>query len=469
MAAPEVRYAQNAGVNIAYQVFGGGPRDLVFVCGTMSHLELFWADRLSSTMLERLGRFSRVILFDKPGTGLSDPIPAAPTVDQRTADIVAVMDAAGSERAVVVGYSEGGIPALMLAAGQPQRVDALVLLDTLVAMDWAPDMGITREKFDHIWEVIDEACERWGQGVLMSMFAPTLVGHPFYGSRLGSIEQACMSPGMARSVLQGYHGMDMREVAASIHVPTLVLHASGDQMVPCELGRDLARRIDGARFVELVGPDHLIWTHNAEQFPDAVEEFVTGGHHAPSDENRVLTTIVFTDIVDSTRQIATLGDASWRAILADHDRRMDELLDHFDGEAIKHTGDGRLAHFARPARAVRFATAMATAARSCGIEIRAGIHTGECESVNGDLFGLAVNIAARVAALAPPGEVLVSSTVKDLVFGSGLTFTIHGEHELKGAPGPWSLYRCADDRPGPLVATGYDTDVRHEVSAAPSD
>ena len=457
-------YAQNAGINIAYQVFGQGPRDLVFVCGTMSNLELFWSDRLAAAMMERLGRFSRVILFDKPGTGLSDPIPAAPTIDQRTADIVAVMDAAGSEKAVVVGYSEGGLPAMMLAATQPHRVEALVLIETLVAMEWQPDIGVVPEVYDRMWAVMDEACERWGQGVLVAALAPTWVDHSFYGPLLGRIETRCMSPGMARSVLQGYHGMDMRDAAAAIHIPTLILQ-SHNRFLTHELGRDLARRIDGARFVELAGPDHFVWIHNGERFPDAVEEFLTGQRHSPSDDDRVLTTIVFTDIVDSTRQLAAAGDERWRTILADHDSRMDELLAHFGGLAIKHTGDGRLAHFARPARAVRFAKAMTEAARLCGLEIRAGIHTGECEAVGNDLIGLAVNIGARVAALAAAGEVLVSATVKDLVIGSGLAFTPRGQHELKGAPGRWALHRCEDDRPGPLVAAGYDTDVRNESAA----
>jgi len=460
VAAPDVHYAQNAGVNIAYQVFGHGPHELVVVCGTMSHLELLWADPAAARMIEDLARFCRVILFDKPGTGLSDPIPGAPTIEQRTADIIAVLDAAQSERAVVVGYSEGGLPAMMLAATRPDRVHALVLLESLVAMDWHPDIDVPPDTYENVWRVLDAACERWGQGVLMSALAPTWVDHPGYGQLLGPIERACMSRGMARSVLQGYHGQDLREVSASIHVPTLVLQ-SHNQFVTQEMGQDLARRIDGARFVELEGTDHIIWIQNADRFVDAVEEFITGHSPSPRDDDRVLATIVFTDIVDSTQRLAAAGDAKWRTILADHDRRMDELLVRFGGDAVKHTGDGRLAQFSRPARAVRFATAMTDAAAQCGLQIRVGIHTGECESVGADLLGLAVNIAARVAAVAPKNEVLVSSTVKELVVGSGLGFTPAGEHELKGAPGVWTLYQCDRDDPGPLVARGYDTDVRN--------
>lgn len=465
MPAPEVQYAQNAGINIAYQVFGAGPRDLIIVVGTMSHLDLFWQDAQAAAMLERLGRFARVILFDKPGTGLSDPIPAAPTIDQRTADIVAVMDAAGSERAAVLGYSEGGLPAMVLAATRPERVEALVLLETLAVLDWHPDLDLPKEDFDNIWQAMDEACERWGRGGFMAALAPSWAEDPASYPLLGAAESACMSPGMARSVLQGYHGLDVRDAAASIHVPTLVLQ-SHCRFVTHAMGQDVARRIEGARFVELKGPDHVVWIHNADRFVNAVEEFLTGHHPTPSDDDRLLTTIVFTDIVDSTRRLADAGDAGWRTILAEHDRRMDELLGRFGGVAVKHTGDGRLAHFPRPARAVRFAAAMAEEARACGLAIRTGIHTGECEAVGTDLIGMAVNIAARINAVAQPGEVLVSSTVRDLVVGSGLGFVAAGERELKGVPGPWALYRLQADRPGPLVATGYETDVRHETAGA---
>ncbi len=464
MAGPEVRYADNAGISIAYQVFGAGPRDLLFVTGTMSHLELWWADPLATAMLERLGSFCRVILFDKPGTGLSDPIPAAPTIEQRTADLVAVLDAVGSERAVVLGYSEGGLPAMTLAATRPERVEALVLLDSIVAMDWAPGLDGSPEEYARMWAILDEACARWGEGILMSAMAPTWRMNPAYKSILPAVERACMSPGMARSVLQGYRGIDGREAAASVHVPTLVLHCEDEEWLDADFGRELARRIEGAVFVPLAGPDHVVWIHNSERLPEAIEEFLTGQPHTPYEPDRVLTTVVFTDIVDSTPQLATMGDARWRTVLADHDRRMDDLLGRFEGQPVKHTGDGRLVHFARPARAVRFAAAMARSAWHCGLRLRAGIHTGECEAVRGDLFGLAVNVAARVTALADPGDVLVSSTVKDLIIGSGLSFSPRGEHQLKGVPGRWAVYRLEHDRPGPLTASGYDTDVRHVLS-----
>lgn len=464
-----MHYAENAGVSIAYQVFGDGPRDLLFVCGTMSHLELWWSAPLATAMLERLSQFCRVIVFDKPGTGLSDPIPAAPTIEQRTADLITVLDAAGSERAVLLGYSEGGLPSIYLAATRPQRVEALILLDALCAMDWAADMhGVTPEMYDHLWEILNAACRHWGTGILTSAMAPTLVRGGAHAERLAATERACMSPGMARSVLQGYHGQDVRDAAALVRAPTLVMHSVGDELIPMALGKDIARRIAGATFVELRGPDHFVWLHNSETVPDLIEQFLTGGPAAPHDDDRILTTIVFTDIVDSTQRLTEAGDAAWRAVLADHDLRMDALLHRFGGEPVKHTGDGRLVHFARPARAVRFAQAMVGAAQDAGLEVRCGIHTGECEVVTGDLVGIAVHIAARISAQAGPGEVLVSSTVRDLVVGSGLRLVPIGAHTLKGAPGTWELFRCAGDRPGPLVYAGYDTDVRVELVGGPA-
>lgn len=460
-----MRYAENGGVSIAYQVVGSGPRDLIFVCGTMSHLELWWGIPEATAMIERLASFARVILFDKPGTGLSDPVPATPTVEQRADDIVAVLDAVGSERAVVLGYSEGGYAAQLLAATRPERVAALVLLSTTVATEHYDDAPVPRERFEQLWRQLEDCWPRWGEGQLLGLLAPTYAEHPVISRTLGSFERSCMSPAMARSVLRGMHDIDMRDVAPSISVPTLVLHPRDETWIPVELAGDLAARIPGARFVELEGRDHICWVDNGERLPAAIEEFVTGTAHTPRDHDRVLTTIVFTDIVDSTRNLVTSGDAAWRRLLAEHDRRVDDLLDRFDGVAVKHTGDGRMARFDRPARAVRFATAMAASAHEIGLEIRAGVHTGECESVGGDLFGLAVVIASRVSALAGADEVLVSSTVADLVIGSGLAFEPAGRHELKGAPGRWQLLRAIGDRPGPLHGDGYDVDIREPSDA----
>jgi class 3 adenylate cyclase/pimeloyl-ACP methyl ester carboxylesterase len=462
----DVRYAQNAGVSIAYQVIGDGPEDLVFVCGTMSHLQLWWAEPLATLMLSRLAGFARVIMFDKPGTGLSDPVAGAPTIEQRASDVLAVMDAAQSAHAVLVGFSEGGIPSITLAATRPDRVRALVLLSAWVASEFDPELGLPREIFDRIWAALDTGCARWGEGTLLTAMAPSWAAHPVYSRLLPSIERACMSPGMARSILQAMHGYDVREAAAAVHVPTLVLHAP-ETLVDMQLGVDLARRIDGATFVELAGPDHLPWIHNAEAIPDEIETFLTGAAPRDRDDGRVMTTVVFTDIVNSTQLAAAGGDERWRSILAAHDERMDELLPRFDGVAIKHTGDGRMARFARPARALRFALAMTDSVTEFGLEIRVGVHTGECEITNADVRGLSVHIAARVAGLAGPGEVLTTSTVRELVIGSGIAFTDRGRHKLKGVPGEWNLVRCDGDRPASRHA--YDTDARSPTESGASD
>lgn len=460
MGVPEVRYAENSGINIAYQVFGSGPRDIILVCGTMSNLDLFWVNPDCVTMLERLGRLGRMIVFDKPGTGLSDPIPAAPTLDQRVDDIKAVMDAAGSERAVVIGYSEGSFPAVTMAATDPERVEALVVLEGLCGTHWVEGDDVEPTDFDWMWQAMDRACEHWGDGEFIRGLGPSWVGDPVVDPILGVVEMRCMSKAMARSVLQGYHGIDIRSAAAAVRVPTLVCQ-SDNRFINLALGRDLARRIAGARFVELVGDDHVVWIQNFETFPAAVEEFLTGSVTDRDDDDRVLATVVFTDIVDSTRNLAALGDSRWRSALGAHDQLVRELLGRFGGVPVKHTGDGWFASFMRPARAVRFATALTKATLPHGLTVRAGVHTGECERVGDDLIGLTVNIGARVAGLAGAGEVLVSSTVRDLVLGSGLAFSTAGRHELKGAPGEWDLYRCVDDAPGPMVAAGYETDVRN--------
>ena len=464
MAVPKVRYADNAGLSIAYQVVGDGPRDLLLVCGTTSHLDGWWAFHRSRTMVERLASFSRLILFDKPGTGLSDPVPAAPTIDQRTADLVAVLDAVGSERATLIGYSEGGIPSVVLAATRPERVESLVLLDAPLVMDWNGSLPIPEERLEHCWRVFEDACAAWGEGILGAALNPVLASDPAMIEVLGALERACMSPAMARSVLMGYHGIDVTEIARGVHVPTLVLHLdSDDAFVPREQGPFSAELIEGAVFETLRGSDHFVWLDNADLVPELIEEFVTGHAASPRDDDRILATVVFTDIVESTARLVAGGDAAWRSLLADHDERLDVLLERYGGEEVKHTGDGRLVSFSRPARAVRFAAEMVQEARRCGLQIRAGVHTGECERVGDDLIGFAVNAAARITSVAGPGEVVVSTTVKELVVGSGLSFDAIGARELKGLSEPWLLYRYEVDRPGPLVADGYDTDVRNAI------
>ena len=449
---PTTRYARNAGVSIAYQVLGDGPRDLLLVCGTASHLELWWRDRSARAMLRRLSRSNRLILFDKPGTGLSDPIPAAPTIDQRTADLLAVLDAVGSTQAVVIGYSEGGLPSMMLAATHPERVEALVLLDTLVSVDWAPDIDVPREVYDQMWSVLDEASERWGEGVLMSVIAPTWAADPALRPLLAAAETTCMSPAMARSILQGYHGYDAREAASAVHVPTLVVHCEGDLLLPPVFGRDLARRIDGATFVPLPGGDHLVFIESGEAVAQAIEHFLAaqGGGRDDDEDDRVLAAIVC---------ISTSPAQDGRLVA--FDRRVAELVRTFGGEPLPGKDGQTLARFPRPARAVRYAVAALAEAGVQGVDARAGVHLGECSTSGRREPNDAVDVALHVSELARPGDVLVTSTVADVVVGSGLGFTPAGSHQLAGGSRPWELHRYHADAPGPLVPYGYETDVRH--------
>jgi pimeloyl-ACP methyl ester carboxylesterase len=454
---PTTRYARNAGVSIAYQVVGDGPRDLLFVCGTMSHVELWWTDPFASAALRRLAEANRVILFDKPGTGLSDPIPAAPTLEQRTADLLAVLDAVGSERAVVLGYSEGGLPSMVLAASHPERVEALVLLATLVSVDWAPDIDVPKEAFDHLWAVLDEASDRWGEGVLASVMAPSWAENRAFRALLASAETTCMSPAMARSILQGYHGYDAREAAASIHVPTLVLHGTGDLLIPPAFGHDLAARIEGAKFVPLHGADHIVFIKNSEALCEAIEEFLAAQSDHVDDDDRVLAAIVCCWIDPARPAAAPEG----------FDGRVAELMDRFGGERLAADRGQTLARFARPARAVRFAVTVLDEARRHGAGVRAGVHVGECGVSGTRTRGDAVEIAVQVTDLASNGEVLVTSTVADVVVASGLEFTSAGSHRLPGASRSWQLHRYERDAPGPLVSSGYETDARPERGGDP--
>jgi pimeloyl-ACP methyl ester carboxylesterase len=453
---PTTRYARNADVSIAYQVVGDGSHDLLFVCGTCSHLDLWWMDPSAAAMLRQLAASNRLILFDKPGTGLSDPIPAAPTLEQRTADLLAVLDAVGSERAVIVGYSEGGLPSIVLAASYPERVEALILLDTLVSVDWNPDMDVPSAVFDQLWSVLDEASERWGDGVLMSVIAPAWAEDAAMRDLLGRSEMSCMSPAMARSILQGYHGYDAREAAASIHVPTLVLHCEGDQLIPIVLGRDLARRIEGARFEQLPGGDHLVFIHNSEALADAIEGFIANsGDDRIDDDDRVLAAIV----------CVSFDPACQPALRKELDGRAEALVGLFGGERIQGDSDHALARFARPARAVRYAVAVLDDAGVRGAVASAGVHVGECATAGSRTPGDATEIAVYLADLATAGEALVTSTVVDVVVGSGLEFEAAGAWGLPGTERTRELYRYVRDAPGPLVASGYETDVRNVVTS----
>jgi pimeloyl-ACP methyl ester carboxylesterase len=435
--APDVHYAKSGDLSIAYMAFGQGP-DLVIAPGFISHLEVWWEDPSLVHCFSRLASFRRVITFDKRGTGLSDPAPHAPTLEESVDDLRAVMDAAGSERADILGISEGGTMAALLAASHPARVNALVLYGTYARLLEAPDylQGVTEDAFAMFVEVHDKG---WGEGVALGAWAPSRRGDPQLKAWWARLQRLAASPGMVRNIFALYPQVDCREVLPTIQAPTLVLHRGGDQMINIEMGRYLAENIPGARLVELDGDDHFFFTGDADAVIDEIEEFLTGVRPVPPVE-RVLATVLFTDVVGSTERAADLGDGQWRELLRAHHAQVRRQLERFQGREVKTTGDGFLATFDGPARAIRCATAIRDAVRSLGLEVRAGLHTGEVELSDGDIAGIAVHLGSRVVNTAQPGEVLVSRTVVDLVAGSGLTFADRGEHALKGVPGEWSLF-----------------------------
>jgi class 3 adenylate cyclase len=444
---PEIRYAKTTdGVHIAYQVVGEGPIDLVFIHDWIWNLELQWENPLCARFLERLSSFSRLLLFDKRGSGLSDRTVDLDlfTLEVRIDDVRAVMESAASDQAVLFGYGEDGAPlAAVFAAANPDRTRGLILYETrakvLKAADFpwgyepsAPDVWTAeRESF---WGT-DAYARRW-----LRELAPSVANDEGIVRWYSRLLRQSASPGTEAAYSRWMAAYDLRGMLSAIHVPTLVLHQAGDRDVPIEGGRDLASRIEGARFVELPGADSFPWAGDQEPLLAEAEAFVTGSR--PTEEaDRVLATVLFTDIVGSTEKAAELGDARWKRLLATHDEKARTEIDRFRGRYVNTTGDGLLATFDGPARAVRCAEAIVEAVTRLGLEIRAGCHTGEVEQQGDDVRGIAVHVGARVASLAGPSEVLVSSTVKDLVAGSGLMFDEAGEHELKGLPGRWHLYR----------------------------
>ena len=440
---PETRYAKSGDVHIAYQVVGDGPFDLVIVPGWVSHVEEFWDDRDAAYWFRRLASFSRLILFDKRGTGLSDRVPDAelPTLEQRMDDVRAVMDAAGSEQAALLGFSEGGSMALVFAATYPERTLALALYATYARRLWAPDhpWGPTAEEREAFHKWVEH---NWGTLAMVQERAPSLARDERVARELAGRMRRSASPGAAVTLARMNAEIDVRHILSSVRVPTLVLSRTGDPQGPPGAGRYLAEHITEARFVELPGDDHLPWVGDRDQIADLIEEFLTGTRHVV-EPDRVLATVMFTDIVSSTEHAARLGDRRWRELLDEHDRVVRSQLGRARGRFIKHTGDGFLATFDGPARAARCAVAITQAVRPLGLEVRAGVHTGEVELMGDDIGGIAVHTGARVAAEAGPGEVLVSGTVKDLVAGSGIAFEDRGTHTLKGVPGEWRLFAVA--------------------------
>jgi DNA-binding SARP family transcriptional activator/class 3 adenylate cyclase len=436
---PETRYAVSGNVRVAYQVVGDGPRDLVLVPGMMSHLELAWEYPPYERFVRRLAMFARVILFDKRGTGLSDPIGDAETLEERMDDVRAVMDAAGSQRADLFGWSDGAVIATVFGASRPDRVSALVLYGSCPRPTPAEGYpwGVGARGTGAPW-VQEGDEESWGTGLSLWAVAPGRFEDKAFVRWWGRFERQSVSPKIMRATVRLNREIDIRAVLSSVRVPTLVLHRTGD-VLPVEGARWLAGQIPGARFVELPGDDHWPWLSDPDDIIDEVEEFLTGERRGRKPD-RALATVLFTDIVASTERATELGDRRWRDLLEQHDRLVRRELVRYHGREVKTTGDGVLATFDGPGRGINCAQAICARVRGLGIEVRAGLHTGECELRNGDVGGIAVHIGARVAGLARPGEVLVSRTVKDLVVGSGLVFSDRGNHSLKGAPGEWRLY-----------------------------
>jgi class 3 adenylate cyclase len=441
--APETRYARSGDLNIAYQVVGDGPLDLVYVPGWVSNIELMWEEPAMAHFLERLGSFSRLILFDKRGTGLSDRVSndELPTLEERMDDVRAVLDAVDSERAALFGHSEGGNMCVLFAATYPERTTALITLGSFAKRrdpdddyPWAPE-AVDRE------ETAIDVERNWGhlRPQDVKYYAPSRLGDEAFVQNLERYFRRAASPGAAAALLRMNSYIDVRDVLPAIRVPALVLHRTGDHDVNVAEGRYLASKIAGAKFVELPGDDHWISAGDVDELADEIEEFLTGTRPLP-EPDRVLATVLFTDIVGSTERAAELGDRRWRELLGAHDAAVRRELERFRGREVDTAGDGFLATFDGPARAVRCAISAGEAVRRLGIEVRAGIHTGECELDGEKVRGIAVHTGARIASLAGPGEVLVSQTVKDLVSGSGLAFDERGIHMLKGVPGEWRVY-----------------------------
>ena len=459
----ETSYALCGDLSLAYQVVGDGPLELVVAGSFVSHVELFWTMPEFEAFFGKLATFSRVLLFDKAGVGLSDPVPKVRTLDDRAAEIEAVMDAVGFKQAVIFGASEGGPAAMVFAASRPARTRALILTGTFAFNGFAgwddidrdaeavrarlltesgEDYTPTTEQLARFQGFLRAGRSAWGTGAALEALFTSVRSI----RRLAMLERMSASPGMARATAEALFRIDVRQILPTITVPTLVIHARGD-LIPVQGGRYLADHIPGARMLEVDGTDHSPWLTDPDAITAEIEEFLTGSHAAPSQSHRALRTVLFTDMVASTQHAAASGDERWRAVLHRFDEITTQLTERFGGAVVKSTGDGHLATFDGPTQAIRCAEALRADAETLGIQIRAGIHTGECELLENDIGGLAVHIAARILGQAGAGEILVSRTVRDLVVGSGTGFEDHGSVELRGVPGTWQL--LAVHRHGP--------------------
>jgi class 3 adenylate cyclase len=441
MQYPETRYARGKDGNVAYQVVGDGPRDLVFIMHWVSNIDAMWDEPSLARFLRRLATFSRLLCFDKRGTGVSDTIPLAalPTFEQWSDDVRTVMQAAGSKRAALLGHGDaGGQMAMLFAATYPEQASALILVNSCARRlrDVDYPWGLPAER---VALALEAAETQWGTGGHLDVVAPSAAQDESFRRWFARYQRLTMGPRAARAIFTAEFESDLRSVLPAIRVPTLVLHRAGDRYIRVGLGRYLAAHIPGAKFVELAGEDHLFYVGDTEAILSEIEEFLTGARSVP-EIDRVLATVLFTDIVGSTERVATLGDHAWRTLLDAHHEILRRELERYRGREIEFMGDGLLATFDGPARAIRCACAITDAVRRLGLEIRAGLHTGEIELTGSGVRGIAVHIGARVAAEAGPGEVLVSSTVKDLVAGSGIRFADRGLRVLKGVPDEWRLF-----------------------------
>jgi len=436
---PETKYARSGDVHIAYQVFGEGPMDVVTSPGWISHMEYQWEQPLLAHFLRRPTSYARVLLFDKRGTGLSDRTTGVPTLEECMDDIRAVMDAEGSERAALVGHYDSGAHSAMFAATYPERTSALIIVGGYAkgARDetypFGPDPAVTGM-------VAAAIHDEWGKGTTVPVIAPSMAGDRAFAEFWGRYERLSASPGAAASLFQMMAEMDIRDILPNIQAPTLIIHRTDHPAVPIESARYLADHIPDARLVELPGTDALPYTPSGgDDVLDEIQEFLTGVREGPPSD-RVLATVLFTDIVDSTKRASELGDSAWRELLDRHDAAVRRQLDRYRGTEVGTAGDGFVAMFDGPARAIQCALAVRDNLEPLGLDVRAGLHTGEIERSGAEVRGIAVHIGARVAALAGAGEVLASSTVKDLVVGSGIDFETRGSHALKGVPDEWRIF-----------------------------
>jgi len=435
---PDTHYVKAGDAHIAYQVVGAGPPDMVYIGSWFSHLDVRWEWPGLADMLHRLASFTRLLLFDKRGTGASDPLPLAslPTLEDWMDDVRLVMDAAGSQEAVLYGSTEGGPMAMLFAATYPERTSALVLANTTARVMPGSDYpwGLSPE--------VDLLIRQWGRESALDVAAPSVARDERFRAWMAKYERVSATPGAAAALWTMIADLDVRAVLPTIRVPTLVLHTAGNQAFPVGNGRYLAERITGAKFIELPGIDHLPWAGDSRPLVDEIEEFLTGVRR-PAEvmlPDRLLLTILFTDIVASTELAAEIGDRRWGELMRNHAEVAAWHIDRFRGRLVQSTGDGFLVTFDGPVRAIHCALAMRAAFGDLGLEIRAGIHTGEVETAGDGVVGIALHIAARVTALAGPGQVLVSTTVKDLVAGCGICFRDLGDHTLKGIVAPWRLF-----------------------------